>query len=110
MFVEYLALFLMFMMVVAFICALIYIPIMIANARGICGTMRTAIIVLAWLGIFFGVTWFVALIMALVWDGDVTYIRGEDNLDKLAKLSKLYRDKAITKPEYEKLKKKLLQE
>ena len=36
MFLEYLALFFMFMLVCAFVCAIICIPVMIANARGIC--------------------------------------------------------------------------
>lgn len=86
--------------------AIICIPIMIANARGICGGEKVAIVILSWLGIFFGVTWVVALILSLVWRGDCVY--GVDNLDRLEKLSRLYKEKVITKEEYETLKAKLL--
>jgi len=109
MFVEYLALFFMFMLLCAFICAVICIPVFIANARGICGSQRTIILVLSWLGIFFGVTWVVALVLSLVWHGDgVSCNSCGTRLDELEKLSKLYKAKVITKSEYEKMKSKLL--
>lgn len=87
--------------------AFLYIPIMIANARGICGTEHTVIVVLSVLGIFLGLTWFVALILALVWGGKC--FTGDD-LDRLEKLSRLYKDKVITKAEYERMKSKLMKE
>ncbi len=96
------------MFCVALVCvAFLAIPIMIANARGICGTEKTIIVVLSILGIFFGLTWVVALVLALVWRGDCI---GGDSLDKLEKLSRLYKDKVITKSEYERMKSKLLRE
>jgi hypothetical protein len=79
---------------------------MIANARGIVGGNKTAIVVLSWLGIFFGVTWIVALILSLIWNGE-TIIDGT-SLDKLEKLSKLYKNKVITRAEYEEMKSKLI--
>lgn len=94
--------FLLVMIVLAIIC----IPIMIANERGIKGSQKTLIAVLSWLGIFFGITWFVALFLSLLWQGEE--VDGTDNLDKLEKLSRLYKEKAITKEEYEKMKSKLL--
>lgn len=103
-FLAFLIMFAMVMLCIAIIC----IPIMIANARGICGGEKTAIIVLSWMGIFFGITWFVALILSLIWRGDC--VNGVDNLDRLEKLSRLYKEKAITKDEYEKMKQKLLKE
>lgn len=87
--------------------AFLAIPVMIANARGICGTEKTIIVVLSILGIFFGLTWIVALVLSLVWRGDCL---GGDNLDKLEKLARLYKDKVITKAEYERMKSKLLNE
>ncbi len=94
------------MFCIAVVCvAFLAIPIMIANARGICGGEKTTIVVLSVLGIFFGLTWVVALILSLVWRGDCL---GGDALDKLEKLSKLYKDKVITKSEYEQMKSKLL--
>lgn len=109
MFVEYLALFFMFMLLCAFVCAVICIPVMIANARGICGTQKTIILVLSWLGIFFGVTWLAALILSLAWhgEGQNCYACGS-RLDELEKLAKLYKSKVISKSEYDKMKAKLL--
>ncbi len=96
---------LMFLLVMLLI-GIISIPIMIANARGICGGERTAIIILSWMGLFFGVTWFVALILSLVWRGECAF--GMDNLDRLEKLSRLYKDKVISKAEFEKMKSRLM--
>ena len=76
-------------------------------ARGIYGTEHTVIVVLSILGIFFGLTWFVALILSLVWGGEC--FTG-DSLDKLEKLSRLYKDKVITKAEYERMKAKIMKE
>lgn len=90
-------------MFIAFIC----VPIMIAEARGISGGSKLTIAILSWFGIFFGVTWFVALILSLVLSGNSLYYT--DNIDKLEKLSKLYKSKVISKEEYEKMKAKLLQ-
>lgn len=98
--------FIVLFFIVLFCVAVLCIPIMIANARGICGSEKIAIIVLSWFGIFFGITWFVALVLSLVWHGDC--FDGKDNLDRLEKLSKLYKDKVITKEEYERMKSKLL--
>lgn len=108
MFVEYLALFLVFMLLCAFICAVICIPVFIANARGICGSQKTIIMVLSWLGIFFGVTWIVALVLSLVWRGAGECYSCGCRLDELEKLSKLYKSKVISKAEYDKMKAKLM--
>ncbi len=109
MFLEYLALFFMFMLVCAFVCAIICIPIMIANARGICGTQKTIIVILSWLGIFFGITWFASLILSLASHGDGSCSCGS-RLDDLEKLAKLYKSKVISKTEYDKMKAKLLKD
>ena len=100
------AFFIMFFIVVLCV-AFLYIPVMIANARGIYGTEHTVIVVLSILWIFFGLTWFVALILSLVWGGEC--FTG-DSLDKLEKLSRLYKDKVITKAEYERMKAKIMKE
>ncbi len=97
--------FLFFMMIVLLI-GLINIPIMIANSRGICGGEKITITILSWLGVFFGVTWVIALILSLLWRGECAV--GATNLDKLEQVARLYRTKAITKSEYEKMKSKLL--
>ena len=102
-FVAFIAMFFVALVCIAFLA----IPIMIANARGICGGGHTGVVVLSILGIFFGLTGGVAVVLSLVWRGDCL---GGDNLDKLDKLAKLYKDKVITKSEYERMKAKLLRE
>lgn len=99
---TFIIMFALVMLCIAIIC----IPIMIANARGICGSEKTAIIVLSWLGIFFGITWIVALVLSIIWRGQC--FAGSDNLDRLEKLSRLYKEKVISKDEFEKMKSKLL--
>lgn len=103
---EYIMALLLVLLVSLIFVSFVMIPIMIANARGITGAEKTTIVILSWLGIFFGITWLAALILSLVWGGSST----GDNLDKLEKLSKLYKSKVITKAEYEKMKAKLMRE
>lgn len=111
MFFEYTALFFVFMLLCVFVCALICIPVMIANARGICGNQKLIIVLLSWMGIFFGVTWLVALILSLAWHGDGTLgCTCGNRLDELEKLAKLYKSKVISKAEYDKMKAKLLKD
>ena len=85
---------------------ILMIPIWIANARGSCGGEKTTITILSWVGIFFGVTWVVALVLSLVWRGECGM--RESNLDKLEKLSRLYKNKSITREEYNEIKSRLL--
>lgn len=85
---------------------ILMIPIWIANARGICGGEKTTITILSWVGIFLGVTWVVALVLSLVWRGECGM--RESNLDKLEKLSRLYKNKSITREEYNEIKSRLL--
>lgn len=85
---------------------LVTIPIMIAKARGVTGGALTTVVILSWLGIFFGVTWVIALILSLVFDGN-SY-RDVDNLDRLEKLGRLYKEGAINKKEFETMKAKLM--
>lgn len=102
---ELIVAFLIMFSVVVLGVAFLSIPILIANARGICGTDHTIIVVLSVLGILFGITWFVALIFSVTWSGACMV---DADLDKLEKAAKLYKSKAITKEEYEKIKSKLL--
>lgn len=111
MLIEYSALLFVFLLLCVFVCAIISIPVMIANARGICGNQKLAIVILSWLGIFFGVTWVVALVLSLVWCGDNQSCNTcGDRLDELEKLAKLYKSKVISKTEFEKMKSKLLKD
>lgn len=102
---ELIIAFLIMFFVVVLCVSLLAIPILIANARGICGAEHTTIVILSILGIFFGITWFIALILSVVWNGQCMV---ETDLDKLEKAAKLYKNKVITKEEYDKIKSKLL--
>lgn len=103
---EFLLVFGIMLAMVMLTIGLICIPIIIANAHGISGGEKIAIIILSCMGIIFGITWFVALILSLVWTGDKSGLI--DNMDKLERLAKLYKDKVITKAEYEAAKAKLI--
>jgi hypothetical protein len=79
----------------------------VAVLRGITGSELSAIRILAWCGLLFGITWVVALILSLVWKpGD--WVAKDTNLDKLEKLHKLLKSGAITKSEFDREKKKLI--
>ena len=107
---------------------LIRIPIIIANARGVGGGNLKVIAILSWCGLFFGITWIIALILALVYqsqvnitnttNGQVVYLSRNNeehltaynrnvqtpilsNLDKLEKLATLKEKGIITEQEYE---------
>ena len=98
--------FLILLCICMFFVFLITIPIMIAKSRGITGGGMTTIVILSWLGIFFGVTWIIALILSIVWSGD--NFTDYDTLDKLEKLSRLHKEGAISKKEFDAMKSKLL--
>lgn len=98
---------------IAFFILIIRIPIIIAKGRGITGSDMTTIAVLSWFGIFFGLTWVIALVLSLVWGGSLSIKienaeQGGETLDKLEKLHRLKKSGAITKKEFEAQKKKLL--
>ncbi|MCL2339166.1 MAG: SHOCT domain-containing protein [Proteobacteria bacterium] len=93
---------------------IIQVPIMIARRNGINGSDLTTIVVLSWFGIFFGITWIVALVLSLIWGptrgGDTEsphHSRGTD-IDKLEQLHRLKKQGAITQKEFDAEKKKIL--
>jgi hypothetical protein len=90
---------------------LIQVPVFIARGRGISGAELTTITVLSWCGIFFGITWVVALILALVWQPGLWLDKGEtqgDTADELEKLHKLKQKGIISQKEFDAQKRKLL--
>jgi len=50
---------------------IINVPISIAKGKGIRGSNLTAITILSWLGVFLGITWIIALILACVSDKNI---------------------------------------
>lgn len=96
----------------------ISIPTTIAQKRGVGGSELTTITILSWCGLLIGVTWFVALVLSLVykpqnWIGE-TASSGKErpmptaDVDNLLKLNELKEKGIITQQEFEEQKKKLL--
>ena len=93
------------------------VPGINAKSRGITDRERTTINVMAWCGLLtMFITWWIALVLALVWQPK-TWVNKEkpkvDNvsdLDDLQKLHKLYKSGALTQKEYENLKKDILKD
>lgn len=106
---EYMDIFLGIMFIVfilVFVVLFFMLPIMVANSRGISGGQKTTIVILSCFGVFFLVTWFVALVLALVYAPDTK----KCDLDKLEQIARLYKERVITKQEYEKMKSELLKQ
>ena len=83
---------------------IIRIPITIAQMRGIAGSDLTIISILSWLGIFFGLTWIIGLILSLIYEPKPV----TTNLDKLNKLYDLMQKGVISQSEFNQYKKNLL--
>ena len=95
----------------------IQVPIKIAENRGITGSELNTISLLSWCGVLFvGVTWFVALVLSLIWQPKEWIDKSssdDDSLDlsslqKLEKLAELKEKNIISEDEFNIEKKKLL--
>ena len=109
MILTYIAMLFVLGLVLALAIMILRIPIVIARGRGISGGTLTTIAVLAWLGIFAGITWIAALILSLLMVGNTETVEEIDPIDQLAKLHKLHKSGAITTAEFNREKRKLLQ-
>ncbi len=96
---------------------LIQIPVLIARGRSLSASDITTITILSWFGLIFGVTWFVALVLSLVWRPGQWTGRCEacggtkptvDAAEQLEKLDKLKKRGVITQKEFDAQKKKIL--
>lgn len=96
-------------LILILILILLVLPTEIAQKRGVSKEHRRYIIVLSLLGLLFGVTWVVALILAFVFPSENEKKENEkDNLVKLSMLGKLKKDGVLTDEEFEEEKHKLL--
>lgn len=102
--------FIMAVLCIALLVFLIQIPIMIARGRGLSGVELTTIVVLSWCGLIFGITWLVALVLALVWQPGnwKNEVYSGDIAEQIEKLHKLKQRGVITQKEFDTQKKKLL--
>lgn len=101
---------LIFAIILIFVFLLVQIPINIAKNRGITGSELTTIAILSWCGLFYGITWFIALGLALLWHSDdwVSKDEAPTDLERLKQLSELHKNKVISDKEYKKLRKEIL--
>lgn len=108
----FILLFLIF--IIVFCVWIVNIPGKIAINRGISGGELQTIKILSWCGLFWGITWFIALGLALVWEPKNWVSKeqaAEDNtsdLEKLEQLHRLYKSKVLSESEYKQLKQELL--
>ena len=84
---------------------IIYIPIKIAKIRGIKNSELKTITILSWFGLLFGITWVVALVLALIYQPKKSQIQ---STEILLKLNELKEKGIITQKEFEEQKKNLL--
>lgn len=102
---------------IAFSIFMIYVPYLVAKSRDVAKDKRTIIIVLGWAGIFFGITWIIALILAFIYEPEiisqestaVIHNNANDYINKLEKLADLKDKGIITKEEFEAKKAELLE-
>lgn len=91
---------------------LVFLPFHIARNRGIDKGQTSVICILCFLSFVLPIIWVVAIIMSVVCKPVVAVVEEEKekdlDVDKLAKLHELYKDKVITKAEYDKQKKKIM--
>ena len=97
---------------------IISIPISIAKNRGIKDSELTTITILSWAGLLFGITWFIALALSLIYKPkkwieenipvENKQIISTDNVEKLLKLNELKEKGIITQTEFDEQKKNLL--
>ncbi len=97
--------FIFILLIIALGILFLQIPVMIAKNRGITGSELSTISILSWLSILLGITWFIALILALVYQPKNWVGKDEDmsetDLNKLDKLYELKRKGVISDTEYE---------
>jgi hypothetical protein len=90
---------------------LIRIPIIIAKNRNLAPSDITYIAILSWVGIFFGITWLVALVWAILGNKlePIPELRASDSLEALKKLSELKNQGLLSESEFAEKRKKLLE-
>ncbi len=107
---DALALLFVFLIFVAVFVFVVRIPIIIATSRGVSGSNLSTIAVLSWCGILLGITWFVALVLSLIYEPAnwVSDNNKKGDLESLEKLFELKEKGVITQAEYERERKKII--
>ena len=101
-----------FILILLLIIFMIEVPIMIAKSRGISGSELTTITLLSWFSLLIGITWFIALILSLVYHPKnwVDKDQGSTNLnlEALEKLHELRQKGVLSEADYKREKAKLM--
>lgn len=110
--------FLWVLLLIVIVYFIIQIPITIAKSRGIQGSELSTISILSWAALCFGITWFIALFLSLIYqpqkwiDEAKSFERSKtsstENIEKLLKLNELKEKNIITQDEFKSQKDKLL--
>lgn len=101
---------LVWLFILALLLCILWIPVIISKNRGLDKDQRTGILCCTILGIFFFPVWIVGIILACVLKPKVIEGKKDDDtdLERLEKLHRLYKNKIITKAEYDKQRKKIM--
>ncbi len=109
---ESLGLFLIILMAISVICLvylIITIPIKIAEKRHLSEGNKSVIFLLSWFGLLLGVSWIIALILAIVWPAErKEKVLPRENIDVLSKLYQLKEQGAISEEEFRQEKDRIL--
>lgn len=98
--------FILIVVIIALVIFFTRLPITIAKNRGVSGDELSTISTLSWLSLIFGVTWFIALALALIykpqkWIDKDSSNMSNDDLDALEKLHNLKEKGIVSDIEYE---------
>lgn len=105
---------LIWLIILALVLCIIWLPVTISKKRNLDNEQRTGILCCTLLGILFFPLWIIGMILACVLkpqtkDKVVKEEKSDDSdLERLEKLHTLYKNKVITKAEYDKQRKKIM--
>lgn len=116
---EFLSVLIIILLALSILFLFVMIPIKIAKVRNVSGGELTTIKVLSWCGLLIGITWVIALILALVYQPSNWVDKGDNSsagvtkrenksLDSLEKLYSLKEKGALTEEEFQTQKNKIL--
>jgi len=109
-FVMAIGVLLFWLAILALALCVIWLPITISKKRGLDSEQKTGVACCTILGIFFFPLWIVGIVLACVLKPKVVEDKKDDDtdLERLEKLHTLYKNKVITKAEYDKQRKKIM--
>ncbi|MDD3265849.1 MAG: SHOCT domain-containing protein [Burkholderiales bacterium] len=104
---------------IAFSLFMIYVPYLVAKSRDVAKDKRVIIIILGWAGVFFGITWVIALILAFIYEPETLQNNKSsihqshsynDYIHQLERLAELKDKGILTEEEFESKKVSILEQ